>query len=153
METFSALLAICAGNSLGTSEFSAQKPVTQSFDVFFDLCLNKWLRKQWWGWWFEIPSCPLWHHCNGVMASGHMKIDEKGQCTCWIIFCHIFYQFKYIHDYDKQEILCFLSTKSTTFDASSYSLLIHSINIRYWMIWCMIIILHCWNCYFIIISF
>ena len=41
METFSMLLAICAGNSPVTGEFPAQRPVTQSFDVFFDLCLNK----------------------------------------------------------------------------------------------------------------
>ena len=34
METFSALLAICAGNSPATGEFPAQRPVTQSFDVF-----------------------------------------------------------------------------------------------------------------------
>ena len=37
METFSALLAICAGNSPVTGKFPAQMPVTQSFDVFFDL--------------------------------------------------------------------------------------------------------------------
>ena len=48
METFSALLAICAGNSPVTREFPAQRPVTQSFDVFFDLRLNKRLSKQWW---------------------------------------------------------------------------------------------------------
>ena len=46
METFFALLAICAGNSPGPGEFPAQKPVTQSFDVFFDLRLNKRLNKQ-----------------------------------------------------------------------------------------------------------
>ena len=40
METFSALLALCLGNSLVTSEFCAQRPVTQSFDVFFDLHLE-----------------------------------------------------------------------------------------------------------------
>ena len=62
METFSAILAICAGNSLVTGEFPAQRPVTWSFDVFFDLRLNKRLSKQLWGWWFEIP---LWRHCNG----------------------------------------------------------------------------------------
>ena len=39
-------------------------PVTRSFDVFFDLCLNKRLSKQSWGWWFETPSCPLWRHRN-----------------------------------------------------------------------------------------
>ena len=37
METFSALLALFAENSLVTGEFPAQRPVTQSFDVFFDL--------------------------------------------------------------------------------------------------------------------
>ena len=64
METFSALLAICAGNSQVTGEFPAQRPVTQSFDVFFDMQLSKWLSKQWWGWWFEMPSRPLWRHYN-----------------------------------------------------------------------------------------
>ena len=28
--------------------------------VFFYLRLNKWLNKQWWGWWLEMPSHPLW---------------------------------------------------------------------------------------------
>ena len=46
METFSALLAICVGNSPATSEFPAQRPVTLSFDVFFDLRLNTRLSKQ-----------------------------------------------------------------------------------------------------------
>ena len=48
METFSALLALCAGNSPVTGEFPSQRPVTRSFDVFFDLCLNKRLSKQLW---------------------------------------------------------------------------------------------------------
>ena len=64
MEAFSALLALCAGNSPASGEFPAQRPVTRSFDVFFDLCLNKRLRKQWRGWWFETLLCPLWSHCN-----------------------------------------------------------------------------------------
>ena len=64
METFSALLALCAGNSPVTSEFSAQRPVTRSFYVFFYLRLNKRLSKQSWGWWFETPSRSLWRHCN-----------------------------------------------------------------------------------------
>ena len=68
METFSVLLAICAGNSPVPGEFPAQRPVTRSFDVFFDLCLNKRLSKQWWSWWFETPSPPLWRHCNDVQA-------------------------------------------------------------------------------------
>ena len=40
METFSTLLAICAGNSLVSSEFPAQRPMTRSFNIFFDLRLN-----------------------------------------------------------------------------------------------------------------
>ena len=64
MEKFSALLAICAGNSPVTGEFLAQRPVTRSFDVFFDLRPNKRLSKQSWGWWFETSSRPLWRHCN-----------------------------------------------------------------------------------------
>ena len=47
-----------------TGEFPTQRPVTQSFDVFFDLWLNKQFSKQLWGWWFEMPSWPLWRHSN-----------------------------------------------------------------------------------------
>ena len=77
METFSALLAICAGNSPVTAllaicvenspvtgEFPAQRPVRRSFDVFCDLHLNKRLSKKSWGRWFETPSRPLCRHCN-----------------------------------------------------------------------------------------
>ena len=64
METFSALLALCAGNSPVTGEFPAQRSVTRSFDVFFDLRLNKRLSKLSWGWWFETLSHPLWRHYN-----------------------------------------------------------------------------------------
>ena len=49
MEKFSALLAICVGISPVHGEFPAQMPVTQSFDVFFNLRPNKRLSKQWWG--------------------------------------------------------------------------------------------------------
>ena len=41
MEKISALLDICAGNSPVTGEFPTQRPVTRSFDVFFDLRLKK----------------------------------------------------------------------------------------------------------------
>ena len=64
METFSALLALCAGNSPVTGEFPSQRAVTQGFDAFFHLRLNKPLSKQSWGWWLETPSCSLWRHYN-----------------------------------------------------------------------------------------
>ena len=47
---FFALLAICAGNSRVCGEFPTQRPMMQSFDVFFELRLNRRLSKQWWGW-------------------------------------------------------------------------------------------------------
>ena len=52
------------GEIPGHGEFPTQRPVTRSFDVSFDLRINKWLSKQWWSWWFETPSRPLWRHSN-----------------------------------------------------------------------------------------
>ena len=69
METFSALLATCAGNSPVPGEFPAQRPVMRSFDVFFNLCLNKRLSKQWRGWWFETLSRPLWRQRNVISCT------------------------------------------------------------------------------------
>ena len=56
METFSALLALCAGNSPVTGDLPSQMAVARGFGVFFDFRLNKR--------WFETPSCSLWRHCN-----------------------------------------------------------------------------------------
>ena len=66
MEAFPALLALCAGNSPVSGEFPAQRPMTRSFDVFFDLRVNKRLSKQSWGWWFETLSRSLWRHRNDL---------------------------------------------------------------------------------------
>ena len=84
MEIFSALLSLCAGNSPVTGEFPTQRPVTQSCDVFFDLCLNKRLRKQTRRWWFEMPLHSLWRLCNVLfpvkvdLAGGEYVIREGG---------------------------------------------------------------------------
>ena len=43
--------------------FHSQSPVTRSFDVFFDLHLNKRFTKQPRRWRFETPSRSLWCHC------------------------------------------------------------------------------------------
>ena len=67
METFSALLTLCAGNSPVTGEFPLQRPVTRSLDIIFDLCLNKRLNKQSWGWWSETPSLP--YYCPACRTS------------------------------------------------------------------------------------
>ena len=87
METFSALLAICAGNSPASGEFAAQRPVTRSFDVCFDLRLNNRLSKQSWGWWFETASCPLWRHCN---ATAGFTRHEASNVELFLFFLMMF---------------------------------------------------------------
>ena len=93
--TFSALPDICAGNSPVTGEFPTQRPVTRSFDIFFDLRLNKRLSKQRWGWWFETSSrhydvTVMYHHSykgkivpsertNRVVK--HTPKTEVGHCS------------------------------------------------------------------------
>ena len=77
METFSALLAICAGNSPVPSEFPAQRPATRSFDVCLDLRLNKRLGKQSWGWWFETLSRWLWRHSNAFCGQPTREAQHK----------------------------------------------------------------------------
>ena len=63
METYSALLALCVGNSPVTCEFPSQRPVMRSFEGFFYLRVNKRLSKQSLGWWFETQ---LWRHSNEI---------------------------------------------------------------------------------------
>ena len=67
--TFSASLPPppCEGNSQVTEELLSERPVTRSFDIFFDLRLNKRLSKQTRCWRFDTPSRPLWRHCNASM--------------------------------------------------------------------------------------
>ena len=81
MATFSALLVLCAGNSPVSGEFPSQRPVTRSFDVFFDLRSNKRLTKQSWGWWFETPSPSLyaWCYCtqNMTCRSSHTRSQQR----------------------------------------------------------------------------
>ena len=80
METFSALLAICAGTSPITGEFIAQRPVAWSVDVFFHLRLNIRLSKQLRGWWFETPSRPLLRQCNvRTLPVSQMKYFEMSE--------------------------------------------------------------------------
>ena len=80
METFSALLAICAGNSPVPGEFPTQRPVTRSFDVYFDLSPNKVLSKYSWGWWFETLSGPLWRQSNARVNSLNCIIYQRMLC-------------------------------------------------------------------------
>ena len=69
------------GEFTGPGEFPTQRLVTRSFDVFFDLRLNKRLSKQPWGWWFETPSWPLWRQCNGYLAQLPVGLTYRMKCT------------------------------------------------------------------------
>ena len=72
METFSALLAICVGNSPVTDEFPSQRPVTLSFEVFFDLRLKN-------GWVNNRESGDLRHH------RAHYDVIVKGKHSSHVI--------------------------------------------------------------------
>ena len=85
--------------------FSSQRPVMRSFDVFFDLSLNKRLSKLWRRRWFETPSPSLWRQCdvpsskkekeyyvlwgphncvqNTIMYSGVVLIITRIKCRYW----------------------------------------------------------------------
>ena len=88
METFSALLTLCARNPLVTGEFPAKRPVTRSFEGFFHLCLNKRLSKKSRGWCFETLSPSLWRYCNG---SGSTEYRTGLACYPVIIHAKIIY--------------------------------------------------------------
>ena len=64
MEAFSALLDLCAMNSPVTVEFPSKRASNASFDVFFDVSLNKLSNNRRW---FETPGCSLWRHCNVIL--------------------------------------------------------------------------------------
>ena len=66
------------GESTGPGEFPTRRPVTRSFDIFFDLHLNKRLSKQPWGWWFETPS---WHYDVSVMGWVCQAADNNHSCN------------------------------------------------------------------------
>ena len=90
METFSTFLALCAGNSQVTGEFPSQRPVTGSFDAFFDLCLKKRLSKPSRRWWFEMPWWSLWRHCNQwVLVFCEEGFQPPVPSLCWELIIQI----------------------------------------------------------------
>ena len=83
----------------GPGEFPAQRPVTRSFDVFFDLRrLNKRLRKQPWGWWFETLSWSLWRQCNPIYM---YPISDTHPLppSCWISWLQAIVRFLILSRY------------------------------------------------------
>ena len=76
------ITGLCAENSPVTGGFPSQRPVTQTFAVFFDLHLNKRLSKQSRRRWFETPSRLLWCQCNGpwnmIVSTGKCVFRSEG---------------------------------------------------------------------------
>ena len=85
------------GEFTGPSEFPTQRPVTLSFDVFFDLRLNKRLSKQPWGWWFETPSWSLWRQCNDYRCFGIHSLTNMS-------ICKNIFRAHFVKNYKKSEI-------------------------------------------------
>ena len=65
-ETFSALLALCAGNSPLAGEFPSQSQWREATMFSLICALKKHWIKQWRRRWFETPAHSLWRHCNGL---------------------------------------------------------------------------------------
>ena len=62
------------GEFTGPGELPAQRPVTRSFDVFFDLRPNKWVSKQWGGWWLRR------HRAHYDVIVMHKKLYDNPLC-------------------------------------------------------------------------
>ena len=42
----------------------------------------------WWGWWFEMPSCPLWRQCNDYIVGFVQYCSNSSTLAVYIsIFC------------------------------------------------------------------
>ena len=88
------------GESTGDRWIPSQRPVTGSFDVFFDMCLNKRSNKQSRRRWIETPSCALWRHCNDtkiwmnkVEAGNRSKYHEVNNKLPKISWCTVLIQY------------------------------------------------------------
>ena len=81
-----------------TGDFPSQRPVTRSFDVFFDLRTSKRLSKQSRRWWFETPSRSLWRHSNVFLCTAYVpavccniRLTRwwQGNCNPNYVYIHI----------------------------------------------------------------
>ena len=113
------------GEFTGPGEFPTQRPVTQSFDVLFDLGLNKPLSKQLWGWWFETPSRSLWCHCNG------MSLVKQPKRIFYIYMCQICtrWHVKMLRSFDIKCVDCM--------NRLLLSRMLFTIKRRYGSFWCL----------------
>ena len=90
IETFSALLAICAGNSPVNSPHKGQWRGALMFSL---ICVWIYWLKHSWGWWFETPSRQLWRHCNVISPSFQYRGSHYEDRTAYVHYrwTHLFY--------------------------------------------------------------
>ena len=91
METFLSLLGLCAGNSPVTGEFPAQRPVMQSFDVFFWHISKEAIMLNLMHWsYIHSSRCYVWRPCHkfrdvlmelsGVVSKGSVHGQMSWHC-------------------------------------------------------------------------
>ena len=85
METFSALLALCKRNPAVIGGFPSQRPVTWSFDVFFDLCSIKRFKQ-------TIETPVIWDAIALIMTSLQYGIRLKLISHTNSFVCNCFYE-------------------------------------------------------------
>ena len=98
IDTFSMLLALCEGNPSVTEGFPSQRSVTRSFDVFFDVRLNKRLKKKSRYRRFETPWRSLWRHCNGNPTNASLTMKHH-----WTIRQYNSHRFAKTYDITKRK--------------------------------------------------
>ena len=74
LETFSALLALCAWNSPATVEFRSQRLVTRSFNIFFEQIVWQTIVTPviW-----DVIALTLWRRCNAAAWVQHIEAETK----------------------------------------------------------------------------
>ena len=82
------LLVLCVGNLSVIGEYSSHRPVSRSFDIFFDLRLNKRTNKQSRHKWFDTSSRSLWRHCKVFTLTSAIILPkasnfDKSVCISW----------------------------------------------------------------------
>ena len=126
MESFSALLVLCAGNSPVTGVFPSQRPVTWSFAVFFDLRVNKRLSKQSW-------DGDLKRHCAHYDVTVMMSIQYGVPSILYMSYV-TFYRYQcvfhvisriQISDYTRRFCILFFNYFQNCVVCCCYNLLIH----------------------------
>ena len=61
------------GEFIGQRWILRTKASDAELRCFLWSAMKKRLSKQWWGWWFQTPPCPLWRQSNGYWR---WKIDK-----------------------------------------------------------------------------